>query len=137
MAVALVVLALIAAASRRSADYDSATPEGSAQGYLEAVFDGDERAARAYLAPALGDRCRTGFGGMWAPEGARAILDEVFLDGDTAQVDVTISVAGPPSLLPDPGERFDITLVMTRAGEGWEISEIPWPLYGCDWRHAP
>ena len=55
---ALVVVALVVVFTRGApVPLDESTPEGVVQRYSAAVIDGNEAAAIAYLAPALGDAC--------------------------------------------------------------------------------
>jgi hypothetical protein len=64
MAVLLIVGAAIAGAlvvgavlASRATEFPDGSPEATAQGYLQAMLDDDERTARSYLAPEVADDC--------------------------------------------------------------------------------
>ena len=108
--------------------YDLDSPEGVAQAYLRATFDGDFDEAAGYLEP--------------ESECDASDLDRAFI-----QNDVRISLAGVDSDaeratvritadIPDGGpfggyyeERHTLRLVLV--DEAWKLTGIPWPLYDC------
>lgn len=131
--VALVALAVAAVLLRGGTPrYDPATPEGTAQGYLQAVLDRDHRPTLGYLTPALREGCRREARDAWAPDSARVTLAGVHVDGDDAEVDVVVTEVSGPSPFEPVQDAFTVTLVMTRHGDGWAISEAPWPLWRCE-----
>lgn len=131
---ALVSLAVAAVLLRGGVtDFGPATPEGTAQGYLQAMLDGDHRGALDYLTPELREACRAEARRAWVPESARVALAATLVEGDHAEVDVVITELDAPSPF-EPGDlhSVDVTLVMERSGDGWSISERPWPMWGCE-----
>ena len=128
---ALVVVALVVVFTRGApALLDESTPEGVVQRYSAAVIDGDEAAAIAYLAPALGDDCvpfETG-----SAQDIRVTHVSTTQRDDTADVRVLIATTyegGPfgSSTYEEEGE-FDLI----RDGDSWLIGSAPWPLVICD-----
>ncbi len=129
--VAVLIGVAVVLALRPPAELDPATPEGTAQGYFQAVLDDDEDLALGYLIPDLRQRCDTGEMRYMTPNGARVVIISTEIDGADAEVEVEIteSYGGGPF---DAGSHsFDETLVMERHGERWLIAEIPWPMHFC------
>lgn len=114
------------------AQFDAGTPEAAAQGYLEAVLDGDHRGALEYLTPELQDACRREAGHMWAPESARITLAGTHLEGSHAEVDVVVTELHTPGPFESGTYSYDVTLYLDRTGEEWAISAAPWPLWSCE-----
>lgn len=132
----LVATAAILAINRGTARYDPATPEGTAQGYLQAVIDGDRRGALSYLTEDLRAGCRVTQLELPSRDSMRVVLGGAFVTGEEAEVDITITETKFEG--PFLAERsFETTLVMSRSGSGWAISAEPWPLSGCDVRSTP
>lgn len=130
-----VVLALVVGAlllRHDVAHLDPGTPEGTAQGYLRAVVDGDRREALEYLTPELREACRHPAGRMWVPESARITLAGTHVDGSSAEVDVVVTRFGEPGLFGATADSHDVTLYLERSGEGWAIATAPWPLWTCE-----
>jgi hypothetical protein len=131
VAILVVIVALaIIAAMRSPADFDAGSPEAAAQSYLQALLDGDERSAHEHLSLRLQEECSiTEIRNAWLPESVRVTLTETVVAGDTAEVEL-IMIEGSS----DPfggGTEYDVTLVLTRAADGWLISEPPWPIEHC------
>jgi hypothetical protein len=120
-----VVLAL-----RPPPQFDAATPEGTAQGYFQAVLDGDEDLAFGYLTETLRDRCETGEMRHVTPDGARVVITRTEIDGADAALEVEITETYREGPIFDIGSYpFDETLVMERHGDRWLITEMPWPIH--------
>lgn len=131
LSVALVGVA-VALALRSPARLDPATPEGAAQGFFQAVLDGDEDAALGYVTETLARRCGTGGMRYAAPDDASVVIMHSTVAGGTAELEVEITEtrgAGPFGIGTD---AFDETVVLERHGDRWLISQVPWPLsYYC------
>jgi hypothetical protein len=129
---AVVLIGAVVGALREPAALEPGTPEAAVQAYLQAVLAGDAADALEHLDAAATRRCdaadlRT----AWVPDSLRATLDEVTVDGDTAEVVVRLrSIAGPE---PFGGSGVLMTEVFTlRREEGaWRISEPFWPVWRC------
>lgn len=113
------------------AEFGAGTPEAVVQGYLEAVIDGDTRAALGHLTPELQSACRRKVRHAWVPESVRITLAGTHIDGDRAEVDVVVTEVHPPGPLSE-SYSFDETLYLERTGDGWAISSTPWPLWRCE-----
>ena len=108
--------------------FDPATPEGVAQNYLQAVFDGDEAASLAFMEAELADRCRQDSTSLdYRTGGARAFLDGTSIDGDRASVAIEIrhSSDGIDEWIENE------TIWLDRSESSWQISEPPWPYWDC------
>lgn len=129
--VVLVVIAVIIALQPPEV-LDPSTPEGAAQGYFQAVHDGDGQRIAVYVTQDLDERC-DGFGHLRDlgryEEGRSAGVVIVRTDvvGDSATVDVTITVAAGDAPFDVESYSLDERLVMERDGDRWLISEVPWP----------
>lgn len=126
-AVVLVVAAALIAlgASPDPPALDPGSPEGIVQRYVQAVLNGDERAAVGYLA------------GPCEPAGApeldevRVTLRDVVVHDGTADVEVGITtVFGDPPL-----GRSEFTeeavFDLVRSDERWLIEGVPWQVDVC------
>lgn len=124
--IAVVVIALTAGRSVTSYDLD--TPEGVAQAYLQAAFDGDFDEAATYFAP--DSECdASDLDRAFIQDSVRISLAGVDEDDDRATVRITADI-------PDGGpfggyyeERHSLRLVVV--SETWRLTGIPWPLYDC------
>jgi hypothetical protein len=127
----IIVMAAVVAVTRSPSAFDAGTPEAAAQSYLQALLDGDERAAHAYLSEELQAACTlTELRNTWMPESVRITLTETTLLDGTAEVDLIV-IEGST----DPfggGGTYDVTLVLDHAGDEWIISEPPWPIEHCE-----
>jgi hypothetical protein len=124
-----VVATVVALIVRDPAEFDPGTPEATAQAYAQAVIDGDETAAMGYLTAELEDECtRSELGSAYVPESVRVGLAATRIEGDTAEVDLTIEEGGGGL-----GDDYthEVTLYMVRSGDTWLISEAPWPMEYC------
>lgn len=126
----LAIVAAVVASGRSVPTYDAGTPEGTVQGYLQAVFDGDDQSAASYLSTTSGcdvDDFREAYVG----ESARVVLRDSRIDGDEAAVEVEIvfSDAGGPFDTYEWSEDQSFDLV--REDDSWRLIGQPWPLYYC------
>ena len=116
-------------ALRPPPQFDPATPEGTAQGYFQAVLDGDEDLVFGYLTKALGDRCDVGEMRHVTPDEARVVITRTEVDGAGAELEVEITETYGEGPFDAGSFTFDETLVMERHGDRWLIAEIPWPIH--------
>jgi hypothetical protein len=108
--------------------FDPGTPEGTAQAYYQAIIDGDEDLALSYLAEELLSSCSTHDLTHFTPDGARVLIEQTEIDADAARVDVVITETWGEGPFGSGSNTFDETLIMTRSGETWVISRMPWPV---------
>lgn len=127
--VALAVVVLAFSIGRNVTDYDETTPEGVAQSYLTAAFDGDFDLAAGYIES--GSDCDADdLDRAFIQEDARISLVDSSIDGDRARVRITAEF---PSGGPLGGfYEEEHTLRLVRVGTDWMLTGIPWPLYDCD-----
>lgn len=111
--------------------FEAGSPEAAVQGYLEAVLDGDHRAALEYLTPELRDACRSEVRHAWVPDSARVTLAGTHVEGGRAEVDVVVTELRPPGPFGPESHSVDVTLFLERADERWAISAAPWPVWTC------
>ena len=123
----LVVVALVASGLlRETPDLDPATPEGTVQAYLEAVFAGDQEAAAGYTER----ECDSNLGPGTPTEGVSATLVSVDLTASNATVVVRLS---QPSQDPLGGlSEYDEWFYLVNQDGTWVISQPVWPYYGVE-----
>lgn len=129
-AIGLVVLVIAAVAAvvgtGSVADLDPESPEGVVQRYVQAILDGDDDTALALLVDPERDcfeRERDDF---------RMTLAGVEIDGDRAEVEVSITRGGgDPPFDGYPYATEDV-FDLRRIDEDWRISEAPWQFQICE-----
>ena len=127
--VALVLIAVaIVIAVQPPQEFDRGTPEGTAQAYFQAILDGDDDLALSYIDEELLTGCSRFELGYVTPDSARVVIANTEIDGDEARVDVVITETWGEGPFDGGSNTFDETLVMTRSGDGWLISRVPWPV---------
>lgn len=124
--VAIAVLAL--STGRRVTTYDQSTPEGVAQAYLKAAFDGDFDTAASFFEPDS-DCEASDLDRAFLQQNARISLMEVVTEGDRSRVKISVE-------LPSGGPLGDVyreehTLRLVSTDDAWLLTGIPWPLYDC------
>lgn len=125
----LVVIALIVVFTRGSAPpLDASTPAGVVQRYTAAVIDGDDRAARDYLAPALREDCEQIDPGDQS--GVRVTFVATTERGDTADVKVSVVTTGG-GLFGQTEYQSDEVFELVREGSAWVIETAPWQFATC------
>lgn len=130
-AVVLAAATIVAIAVRAPSEFDQGTPEAVAQGYVQAVIDGDALEAIDHLSTGLRERCTVGeLRSAYVPESLRVRLTGVDVLDDRAEVDLAVE-EGTGAGLGD-GYGYEVTLFMERADRSWVISEAPWPIEYCD-----
>ncbi|GMQ94852.1 MAG: hypothetical protein BMS9Abin12_2362 [Acidimicrobiia bacterium] len=133
VAVALLIVVAVVLALRPPEEFDPGTPEGAAQGYYQAILDGDEDLASTYMTEELRASCNGRFWYYEDGEDARIVITRSEGNGSDAELDVTIEVSygeGPFGGSYDQNE----TLVLEHRGNRWLISEPTWPMdvYACN-----
>jgi hypothetical protein len=131
--VGLLVVVAILFAIQPPDQLDPHTPEGTAQGYFEAVNDSDQDLANTFLTDELRSACDVHW--WFDNDGAsnRVVITDTVIDNDTAEVDVSISVSYRDEPFGAGSYDTEETLTMERSGDLWLISEPAWPMdaYGC------
>jgi hypothetical protein len=127
LVVALGIVAAVVSGSREPQRLDPATPEGTVQLFLTALFDGDEEAAADHLAPDLG--CEPPFD-AYLPDGARLEVVSSTTEGGEAEVVVDVVERSGGLLADEWSHRASYELVAD--DEGWLISGQAWPVYSCE-----
>jgi hypothetical protein len=109
--------------------YDLALPEGVAQAYLRAAFDGLFDEAASYFAPDS-DCDASDLDRAFIQEEVRISLIDVSIDGDRSTVRIAADFPGGDPFGGSYEERHTLRLVQV---EGmWKLTGIPWPLYDCN-----
>lgn len=128
--IAIVAAAVIAATGNESPEPGS--PEEALQSYLDALIHGDMRWAYGLLSQQIRDECSLADlrNDAWQAEGVRVTLDSVSVDGDVAELDVTI-VGNDGGGVFGQGSHHAERFILTNNAEGWALSERPWPIYFC------
>ena len=127
--VALAVVVLAFSVGRNVTEYDETSPEGVAQSYLTAAFDGDFDRAAAYIES--GSDCDADdLDRTYIQDSARISLVDTAVDGDRARVRIAAEI---PSGGPLGGfYREEHTLRLVQVDDQWKLTGIPWPLYDCN-----
>ena len=120
-------------ALRPPTQFDPHSPQGTAQGYFEAIADGDTELAETFMT----DDLRTACNGHWwhtdMESASRVVITSTNIKGSAAvvRVDMTISYGDEPF----GGGSYDQdeTITMERVGDVWLISKPTWPMdrYAC------
>lgn len=131
--VVLLVVVAIVFAIQPPDQFDPHTPEGTAQGYYQAINDSDQGLAETFLTDELRSACE---GHWWFDDdgaSSRVVITDTTIGADTAEVDASISVTYRGE--PFEAGSYDMTetLTMERSGDFWLISEPTWPMdrFGC------
>lgn len=132
---AVVALAVVALTTGRDVtSYDLGSPEGVAQAYLQAAFDGDFDEAAGYFEPES-DCDASDLDRAYIQDDVRVSLAGVDSDAERASVRITADI-------PDGGpfggfyeERHTLRLVLV--DDAWKLTGIPWPLYDCTSPKSP
>ena len=118
---------------------DPATPDGTAQGYFQALHDGDDALVNSYFTDDLKDRCDDArylddFGRYEQRKTTDVSIISTEIDGDEAIVELRITVTYGEGPFDAGSDRFDETLVMEHQGDRWLITEPAWPWdrYSCE-----
>jgi hypothetical protein len=132
--VAVLVAVSVFFALQPPTQFDPNSPEGTAQGYFQAIEDGDEDLATSFLAEDLQEFCD----GEWQyrdfESASRVVITDTKIDGDAATVEATITVSYGDDPFGGGSYDHDETIRMVRVGDGWLISKLTWPMdaYPCN-----
>jgi hypothetical protein len=113
--------------------FDPHSPQGTAQGYFQAITDGDDELAESFMTVDLRAACE----GHWQYEDTqsigRVIITDTNIDRDIAKVEVGITVSYGDEPFGGGSYDQDETIAMARVGEVWLISKPVWPMdrYAC------
>lgn len=131
--VAILVVVAVVFALQPPTQFDPNTPEGTAQGYFQAVNDDDMALAESYLTEVLRDECRREWWFHEENASNRVVITATEITGDTAKVDVRISVSYGERPFEGGTNDEEETMTMVRQGDTWAISEPVWPMdpYAC------
>lgn len=130
-AIAVIVIIALAVVFTRGepAPLAESTPAGVAQRYAAAVIAGDEAAASAYLTPAARSKCTTG--SRPSARNLRVTLVSTTERPESADVRVLITVSEPGGPFGSAEYQVEDAFDLVRAGNGWLIDTVPWPLAVC------
>jgi hypothetical protein len=133
VSVALLVAVSIFFALQPPTEFDPHSPQGAAQGYYRAIEDRDDELAETFMTDELAQSCD---GHWWYDDmesSNRVVITSTKIDGDTARVDVDITISYGDD--PFDGGSYDQqeTLTMVHIGDVWLISRPVWPMdrYAC------
>lgn len=126
----LITVAVLALTVGRSVEeFDLDSPEGVAQAYLKAAFDGDFDEAASFFG--TDSECdATDLDRAFIQEDVRVSLIEVTTTADKSTVRINAEIAdGSPF-----GGYFEEqhSLRVVREDDMWKLTGIPWPLYDCN-----
>jgi hypothetical protein len=132
--VAVLVAVSVFFALQPPTQFDPNSPEGTAQGYFQAIEDGDKNLATNFLTEDLQEFCD----GEWRyrdfESASRVVINDTKIDGDTATVKVAITVSYGDDPFGGGSYDHDETIKMVRVGDVWLISTLTWPMdaYPCN-----
>ena len=130
IAIGVLVLVAVVFSFRENPELDPGTPEGVVQRYLQAMIDGEEGVARAYLSDRLQGQCRNLY--RYAYFSERSVRIEwlaTTVDGSTAYVDIR-EIRHWPDVVDDYSEH-DRVFTLKLTDDGWRITHQSWPWYQC------
>lgn len=128
--VLLAGVAAVVAAVRPVSEFEPGTPEATVQDYLRAVLEGDEESAASFFASGSDcaaediDRDRSD-----AP--ARVALQTTDAENGAARVRVEIVFASDGGPFDTYEYSQEETFELVREGDGWLITDEPWPMFFC------
>jgi hypothetical protein len=134
-ALLLTTIAIVSlTAGRTVTNFDLASPEGVAQAYLQATFDGDFDEAASYFAPDS-DCDASDLDRAFIQKDARISLAGVSGDAERTVVRITADIPGGGPFGGYYEEQHSLRLLYV--GDSWKLTGIPWPLYDCGPQKAP
>ncbi len=124
LVLALVVTAAVVSARRSTPEPDRATPDGTVQIFIRALYDRDDETAVSLLDPELG--CETPLQ-FYLPDAVRVGVVNVTTTADRATVIVEIT---EDSGIAESWSHRETYRLERRDGT-WLITGEPWPIYSC------
>jgi hypothetical protein len=129
--VGVVAAGAIVASSGDPQSFPGDAPEATVQRFVRGLVEGDDDRALSALDGDLAERCRDDVAERRFGTPARVVLEGAQIDGTQAIVRIAVTDRRGGGLL-DRDEFHGIERVdLRRGGEGWRISDVPWPLYSC------
>ncbi len=131
--VAVLVVVAVVFAVQPPPTFEPGTPEATAQGYFQAINDGDEDLAETFMTDDLVKDCDGHYWYYETDTNNRVVITDTAIDGDTAKLDVQITVSYGDGPFGGGSYTEDETVTMERQGDTWLISEPAWPMdrYAC------
>lgn len=122
----LLVAALVLVVTQRNpAALPPGSPEATVQAFLQSMVD-DEPDTSLLVAGA----CGTPQDSLGGEERLRIVVDDITIDGDTAQVDLTVTETSGSGMF-DGGSGHTDAYWLERTTDGWRISAFTWPWDDC------
>jgi hypothetical protein len=133
VAVVLLVAVSVYFAVQPPTQFDPQSPQGTAQGYFQAINAGDEQLAESFMTDDLTTACD---GHWWYDDmerTSRVVITSTEIDGNTANVAVDITVSYGDEPFGGGSYDQDERITMEHVGDVWLISEPIWPMdrYAC------
>lgn len=122
----LLVVAAVVASTRTAPEPDRATPDGTVQLFIRALYERDDDAAVALLDPDLGCEAPLQF---YVGDAARVGVVNVTTTDDRATVVVEVTEETGAGIGDSWSHRE--TYRLTRVDGAWLITGEPWPVYQC------
>lgn len=129
--IALVIVAvavLVLSVGRRVDTYDSSTPEGAAQAYLNAAFEGDFDKAATFFEP-TSDCDAADLDRAYLQNNVRISLVETITEASRSRVRISVEISSGGPL--GGVYREEHTLRLVQSDGQWLLTGVPWPLYDC------
>ena len=125
LAVAIVIVVINKTTETK---FDTNSPQGAVQNYLEAIYAGNTLKAAGYLDKSsfctVQDLDQLG-----VQTKPRVLFENSSILGNTAQVKINVEFdAGSPM---GNVTNESHTLRLVRSGPSWKLTGIPWPLFDC------
>lgn len=132
--VALLLVVAVVLAIQPPKTFDPLTPEGTVQGYYEAVLDEDYELAFTFLTEEARDSCELDFWYLRRDEDVRIVIVGSEIADERAELDVTIEVFYGEGPFNGGSYSEDETVRLELRGDLWLISEPTWPMdrFACE-----
>jgi len=131
--ISLLVVVAVVFALQPPTQFDPSSPEGTTQGYFQALNDGDKELAESFMTDDLARACEGAWWYYETDESSRVLITGTQVTAESAKVQVNITVSYGEGPFGGGSYDEDETVVMERQGEVWLISEPVWPMdrYTC------
>ena len=130
--VAVLIVGAVVGGLRNPDVLPADSPQGVVQAYLQALFDRDFAQAREYLDSEAAAACTAAaYRDAWIPESLTASLDEISVDGTTAEVTVRLRSVTAPGPFSSGAYSSLETFTLQRQDDQWRITGDPWPIWDC------
>ena len=134
VSVAVLIAVSVFFALQPPTQLDPNSPEGTAQGYFQAIEDRDEDLATSFLTEDLQGFCDSEWQYRDFESASRVVITDTKIDEDAATVRVNITVSYGDDPFGGGSYDHDETIKMVRVGDVWLISQLTWPMdaYPCN-----